>query len=155
MNCLIFSCFRLIVFWWFGCCWCCYIKFMINLRLSHWVDEKLFSRCRLPSFRMFVYVLLKFDWLIIFFQENLPRKFKILNFFFLSSFSARVLKCHDCAWSVVKSGGIFCPSVNFNWMDFNESRLNKMIDWLIETNSFLIGWQETIKFQSIISINSR
>ena len=32
---------------------------------------------------MFVYILLKFDWLIIFFLENRSRKLKILNFFYL------------------------------------------------------------------------
>ena len=39
--------------------------------------------------------------------------------FFLSSFSARFFKCHDCACSVLKSGKIFCPRGNFNWMENN------------------------------------
>ena len=52
------------IFWCCCYCWCCHIKFLLK-----WVDEKLFSRCRLPFFRMFVYVLLKFDWLRIFFSR--------------------------------------------------------------------------------------
>ena len=91
-------------FFWCCCCWCCHIKFLIKSSLT-------------PFFRMFIYVLLKFDWLIIFFLENPPRKLKILNFFFLSSFSAQYFKCHDCACSFLKSGGIFCQRGNFNWME--------------------------------------
>ena len=45
--------------------------------------------CRLPFFRMFVYVLLKFDWLIFFFSRRmLPRMLKILNSLFSPFFSA-------------------------------------------------------------------
>ena len=63
-------------------------KFLIKSLLIHWVDEKLFSRCRLQFFRMIVYVLLKFDWLIIFFLENPPWKFFSQLFFSLVVFSA-------------------------------------------------------------------
>ena len=74
--------------------------------------------CRLPFFRMFVYVLLKFDWLIFFFSRRmLPRTFFLL-------FSARLFKGHDCACSVLKSGGIFCPRGNLIWMK-NDLELNK------------------------------
>ena len=63
-----------------------------------------------------VYVLLKFDWLTIFFLVNPPRKLKILNFSFLSSFSVRVFKFHGCTCSVLKSGKIFCRG-NFSWIE--------------------------------------
>ena len=82
-----------------------------------------FSRSWLPFFRMFTFYF-KFDRLIIFSHENPPRKLKILNFFFLSSFSARFFKCYDCACSFLKSGGIFCPPGNFNWMENDLSAWN-------------------------------
>ena len=67
---------------------------------------------------MFVYVLLKFDWLIIFFLKNQQESWKFSTLF-LSSFSVRFLKCHDCACSVLKSGGNFCPRGKFNLMENN------------------------------------
>ena len=104
------------IFWCCCCWWCFHIKFLIESSLTLLGRRKLFSRCWLPFFGMFVYVLLKFDWLIFFFLENVPRKLKILNFFFLSSFSAQFFRCNDCAFSFLKSGRIFCPRGNFNWM---------------------------------------
>ena len=65
------------IFWRFCCWWCCHMLFSQSC-----FSRKLFSHCRLPFFEMFVYVLLKFDWLIIFFLENPTRKLKIINFFF-------------------------------------------------------------------------
>ena len=50
-----------------------------------------------------VYVLLKFDWLIIFFLVNPPRKLKILNFSRLHMFSSKIRRS-------------FLPRGNFNWM---------------------------------------
>ena len=72
VNCLIFCC----------CLNDILLMLLSLLVLPDWVDEKLFSRCQLPFFRIFPYVLLKFDWLMIFFLKNPTRKLKILNLFF-------------------------------------------------------------------------
>ena len=58
----------------------------------------------------------KFDWLIIFLSRIRQESWKFSTFF-ISSFSARFFICHDCACSVLKSYGIFCPRRNFNWME--------------------------------------
>ena len=128
--CLIFSCCC--------CCWCCHTKFLIKSSLTPLGRRKLFSRCRLPFFRMFVYVLLIFDWLKNFSLENPPRKLRILNFCFLSSFSTRFFKRHDCACSVLKSNGVFCSRGNFNRME-NDLKGTLMQIWKSANNLFKIN----------------
>ena len=109
--------------WYFWCCccwWCCHIKLLIKSSLTPLVRLKAVFMMSAAVFRMFVYVLLKFDWLMIFFLENSPRNLKILNFFSLIFFS-RCFKCHDYACSGLKSGEVFCQRRNFNGMK-NELR---------------------------------
>ena len=95
------------IFWWCCCCWCCHINLQIKSSLTPLGRRKAASTLLAAIFRIFVYVLLKFDWLIIFLLENPPRKLKILNFFFLSSFSSRFFKCRGCIYSFLKLGGIY------------------------------------------------
>ena len=101
----------------FSCCCCCWfhhINFLIKSLLTHWVDKKLFSYCWLPLFRMPVYVLLKFDWLIISFLQNLERKLRILNFFFSLIFFSAIFQMSPLSCSVLKLNGIFCLCRIFN-----------------------------------------
>ena len=55
---------------------------------------------------MFVYVLLKFDWLINLFYRQSAKKIEDSQVFFSIIF-VQFLKCHDCACSALKSGIIF------------------------------------------------
>ena len=90
--------------------WCELVDILLLLLLA---DAKLFSRCRLPFFRMFVYVLLKST-----------KKVENFQLFFLLSFLARFFKFQDCACLVLKSSGAFRPRGNFNRMENDVLRLS-------------------------------
>ena len=79
------------IFWYCSCCWHCHIKFLIKFSLTP------FSWCWLPFFRMFVYILLKFNLLINFFSRESTKKIEISKLFFAILSSAWLFKRHDCA----------------------------------------------------------
>ena len=73
-----------------------------SVRWAHWVGEKLFPRCWLPFFLMFVYILDLIGW--YFFSRASGKKVEDSQLSISLIFSSRVLKYHVYAYSVLKSG---------------------------------------------------
>ena len=95
------------------CCWrCCHNKFIKKYLLISLGRRKTVWRCWLPFFGMFIYVLLKFDWMINFFSREFPKEVEIINTSLI----------YSMYWK-------FKMPQNLNWLQLQLPYLKTVVHW--------------------------